>query len=228
MTRPDTERHVLACRDTVEDTGQVTNNKHISGKRVFSDEGGPSYIDNYKDNIYLCKEDFYSRIMPDTRRKISELISEADPELKRNARIEYLKGVMEDTVFNALYAKKRFDDYLQRRRTVEAILEKETLDGLIQKIIKLQGEIISLRKPERPGEITDDMIRQAKARPFTELHEFKRNQAVCPFHDDKGPSMHLYPDNRVYCFSCAKGWDTIGFVMERDGLGFPEAVKRLQ
>ncbi|MDD4195856.1 MAG: CHC2 zinc finger domain-containing protein [Syntrophorhabdaceae bacterium] len=165
--------------------------------------------------------------MPDTRKKISELISEASPELKRNARIEYLKAVMEDIVCDALYAQKRFDSYLERRKTVEAILEKETLDGLIKKISKLQAEIISLRKPEKPESITEDMIRRAKEYPFADLHEFKRNQAACPFHADKDPSMRLYPDNHVYCFSCGKGWDTIGFVMDRDGLTFPEAVKRM-
>lgn len=228
----DTERHALAWQDTGVNMTQAIDNTGVAGNRVFSDKVGLPYIylykDIYKEDISFCKEEFYSRIMPDTRKKISELISEASPELKRNARIEYLKGSMEETVFDALCALNRFHDYLNRARTLEAILEKETYDGLVAKIIELQREIISLRKPEKPGDITDDMIRRAREYPFTELYEFKRGMALCPFHADKDPSMRLFPDNHVYCFSCAKGWDTIAFVQERDGLSFPEAVKRLQ
>lgn len=74
--------------------------------------------------------------------------------------------------------------------------------------------------------ITDDMIQQAKAYPFEELLEFKRGYTKCPFHDDRTPSMSL-KNNRIRCFSCNKTWDTIAYVMDKEGLTFPEAVRRL-
>lgn len=225
--------------DTTDATSlQHADNMHVSAKRgnfrqpprslnryIYNNISPP---DDRIDDLFPVKDEFYSEVMPATRKKIAELISEADPDMKRQARTEYLKGVMEETIEEAFYVQDRFEDYLHRGRTVEAILERETYSGLVKKILDLQGEIISLRKPERPSEITEDMILRAREYPFAELHEFKRNQAVCPFHEDRDPSMHLFPDNHVYCFSCQKGWDTIAFVQERDGLSFPEAVKQLQ
>jgi hypothetical protein len=97
----------------------------------------------------------------------------------------------------------------------------------ITKLCKLQRQVIALRDGHK-GNITDEMIQTAKAYPFQELYEFKHGACVCPFHEDKDPSMKLYKDNRVHCFSCNKSWDTIDFIKEREGITFQEAVKRLQ
>jgi DNA primase catalytic core len=48
--------------------------------------------------------------------------------------------------------------------------------------------------------------------------------AVCPFHDDHTPSLAIYADH-AYCFgACQKSWDVFGWVMQRDGLPFAEAL----
>lgn len=50
----------------------------------------------------------------------------------------------------------------------------------------------------------------------------------CPFHHEKSPSFHVMPDRGFWkCFSCGKGGDCFDFVMERDHLEFPEAVRML-
>lgn len=50
----------------------------------------------------------------------------------------------------------------------------------------------------------------------------------CPFHQEKSPSFHVIPDRGFWkCFSCGKGGDCFDFVMERDHLEFPEAVRML-
>jgi len=55
--------------------------------------------------------------------------------------------------------------------------------------------------------------------------EFK---GLCPFHDDKNPSLIVYPERQSYkCWSCQAGGDVFTFVQEIDGLSFPEALKRL-
>lgn len=221
----DLPRKTMAA--TVDSEPHHIENNKVTRRPGNSADTDRSLIDIYN-NISSLKDEFYRDIMPDTRRKIAELIAEADPDFKRKARIECLKGFIEDLVFGGLYSLQRFERYLHNGKTLETILEKEGLDELIKKILKAQAEIILLRKPEKPGEITDDMIRRAREYPFADLYEFERNQAVCPFHADKNPSMHLFRDNHVYCFSCGKGWDTIGFIMERDGLSFPETVKKLQ
>lgn len=51
---------------------------------------------------------------------------------------------------------------------------------------------------------------------------------LCPFHNEKSPSFYVYPSNASYhCFGCGAGGTAIRFLMEHDGMGFVEAVKRL-
>ena len=50
---------------------------------------------------------------------------------------------------------------------------------------------------------------------------------LCPFHDEKTPSFHVYPDGHYHCFGCGAHGTTVGFLMEMDGLTFPEAVESL-
>ncbi|MCR8679634.1 MULTISPECIES: DNA primase [Campylobacter] len=51
---------------------------------------------------------------------------------------------------------------------------------------------------------------------------------VCPFHNDKHPSMSVSPSKGIYhCFSCKAGGDAIKFVMEYEKLGYAEAIEKL-
>ena len=52
--------------------------------------------------------------------------------------------------------------------------------------------------------------------------------AVCPFHQEKTPSLSLDPIRGLYhCFGCGKGGDVYTFVQETQGLDFNEAVEFL-
>lgn len=53
--------------------------------------------------------------------------------------------------------------------------------------------------------------------------------ACCPFHGEKTPSFHVSPVRQTWhCFGgCQTGGNAIDYVMRREGLTFPEAVKRL-
>ena len=43
----------------------------------------------------------------------------------------------------------------------------------------------------------------------------KNNQIKCPFHDDKTPSMKIYPETNTYhCFGCGKTGDQIQFIQD--------------
>jgi len=180
------------------------------------------------DDIAEIFDQFKKDIMPKVREAVKQHAAAYPEDFRRQARTQYLKGRMEDIIFKTFYLMEDYDRHVKTDDVDNRLFVGEQILGGIKTVVALQREIISLRRPERPGEITEDMIRRAREYPFTDLYEFKRNQAICPFHADKDPSMHLFPDNHVHCFSCAKGWDTIAFVQDRDGLSFPEAVKRLQ
>ena len=51
---------------------------------------------------------------------------------------------------------------------------------------------------------------------------------LCPFHDDRNPSLKVYPDRQTFrCWSCDTGGDVFSFVMKFDGLDFFSALKHL-
>ena len=51
---------------------------------------------------------------------------------------------------------------------------------------------------------------------------------VCPFHDDKNPSISVSPSRGIFhCFSCKAGGDAIKFVMDYEKLSYPEAVEKI-
>jgi DNA primase len=55
----------------------------------------------------------------------------------------------------------------------------------------------------------------------------RRGVFRCPFHDDRNPSAHVFPDNRFHCFGCGKRGDSIDFIMALKGLTFKEALAYL-
>lgn len=66
-------------------------------------------------------------------------------------------------------------------------------------------------------------------REYIALKPAGRNfQALCPFHNEKTPSLVISPDKQIWhCFGCGKGGDVFTFVMEKEGLSFGEALRLL-
>ena len=51
---------------------------------------------------------------------------------------------------------------------------------------------------------------------------------LCPFHGEKTPSFSVAPDKGIYyCFGCHKGGNAINFMMEIEGLSYPDAIRAL-
>ena len=56
----------------------------------------------------------------------------------------------------------------------------------------------------------------------------KEFKAVCPFHNDKNPSLTISPSKGFYhCFSCGAHGTALGFLMEYEHLSFVEAIESL-
>src|ERR1700693_3881178 len=73
-------------------------------------------------------------------------------------------------------------------------------------IAKVIGEYVRLRKVGNTG----------------------RYLGLCPFHQEKTPSFNVNQTRQFYkCFGCGVGGDVLKFVMEVDGLTFPETLKLL-
>src|SRR5258705_1567279 len=73
-------------------------------------------------------------------------------------------------------------------------------------IVKVAGEYVRLRRIGATG----------------------RYLGLCPFHQEKTPSFNVNQSRQFYkCFGCGVGGDVLKFVMEVDGLTFPETLKLL-
>jgi DNA primase len=82
-----------------------------------------------------------------------------------------------------------------------------------------------------PQTFIDDLRRQADiVRVINDYVTLKKKgtnwMACCPFHQEKTPSFSVNPSKSIfYCFGCGKGGSVFNFVMEVEGLSFPESVR---
>jgi hypothetical protein len=60
--------------------------------------------------------------------------------------------------------------------------------------------------------------------------KFTGNKALCPFHNDKVPSLEVSQKDGIwlwFCFACQTGGTIIDFIIKRDGVNEKEAIKKL-
>jgi DNA primase len=51
---------------------------------------------------------------------------------------------------------------------------------------------------------------------------------LCPFHDEKTPSFYVSPAKGIYkCFGCGKGGHSVNFIMEKEAMSYPDALRQL-
>ncbi len=79
----------------------------------------------------------------------------------------------------------------------------------------------------------DDLKSRADLVRIVEMHVPLKKKGAnwwgnCPFHGEKTASFSVSPQKGFYkCFGCSKGGNAFTFVMELEGLNFPEAIKRV-
>ena len=79
----------------------------------------------------------------------------------------------------------------------------------------------------------DDLKNRADIVRIVEMHVPLKKKGAnfwgnCPFHGEKTASFSVSPQKGFYkCFGCGKGGSAYNFVMELEGLNFPEAIKRV-
>jgi len=111
-----------------------------------------------------------------------------------------------------------------------AELMQPTVDKLGKTVLHLKF-LIAIKKSEEPqpmqGKLTDREIEAAKNHPIGNILEIRRGKmSLCPFHNDKRPSMYC-KNNYAYCFVCGWKGDVIAVFMQLNKVDFVTAVKQL-
>lgn len=86
------------------------------------------------------------------------------------------------------------------------MIDKATIDKIMNaaNIVEVVSEFVSLRKAG------------------------VNYKGLCPFHNEKTPSFMVSPaKGYCHCFSCGKGGNAVGFIMEHEQMTYPEALRWL-
>lgn len=127
------------------------------------------------------------------------------PRVKR----EFLEGCME---------------YAQRPDKRLGYWQKIYLEELERKLKKLSmDEKVLVGKAEG---VSTEKIAKAREFPITEILKTRKGMALCPFHNEKNPSMDVRK-NFYYCYGCGETGDVIDLMMKMEHLTFHQAVERL-
>ena len=73
-----------------------------------------------------------------------------------------------------------------------------------------------------------DMVSLVSSRTELRRHGVNSYFGLCPFHDERTPSFHVSPDEKLYhCFGCQASGNAFTFVMETEGVDFSAALEML-
>lgn len=83
------------------------------------------------------------------------------------------------------------------------------------------------RDPELYQKVKDSISMQQAAE-YYGLHISRKGLCLCPFHNDRHPSLKIYPDGKgFYCFTCGAGGDQIKFAAMVRGISNEAAAREL-
>lgn len=121
--------------------------------------------------------------------------------------------------------KRRFELFLDSSNALERHIAKADIKDINNQIKKLIINIKYTYKSNTTG-ITSEKIKLVKKVNMRKLVKVIKDRAVCPFHKDIRPSA-VIEENRLYCYVCNKGFDTIDVVQKTNKLSFYNAIRYL-
>lgn len=147
---------------------------------------------------------------------------------------EHLDAIAEDLASNILFDLSQMTRYPATDDPIKQWIYDELTsmerDQIVTKRTKVINRIKSRNQPVTYDRITDADIERAKEVPISELYDgrlFKDSAGLCPFHNERTPSFHIFKDNRFKCFGCGEHGSAIDFYMKQNNVDFISAVKQL-
>jgi len=93
----------------------------------------------------------------------------------------------------------------------------------------LRGFLVSASSDPIIRQIKDSVDIVSLVGQYLQIHRVgNRYKALCPFHDDRNPSLDINPQRQSFkCWACGAGGDCIEFVQLYERVEFPEAIRIL-
>jgi len=159
--------------------------------------------------------------------EIAEIFPQSKPYLNQKKRdlTERLGVILEEE--RALNADEELRKHKNKdlKEAMERVIESKRQSILEQK--QEADTILGFLNPRKSKAIQNFQLelQKAKTYPIDKLLPFTRRKTQCLWHTDKDPSLYHYKkDNRVHCFVCEKGGDSVDVVMQQQGCSIAEAI----
>ena len=188
---------------------------------------------NLEKQLKKESERYYKEDKLKVQEQINEFIELIDKEWRKRQRKEFLINQVVKLKKNAYNIKEGFKK-LKRIKAPEWLIdvynELNSYDVYDRKINRYENELYMVQ-----NQVTPELIQQTKEISVKELIGMPTKRigelewARCPFHEDKTPSLAIYPGTGGwYCFGCGEGGSTIDFIMKRENMSFIQAVNYLK
>ena len=154
-----------------------------------------------------------------------EQMRKEEPEFCKTARQNYLRQEISRRKFNlaadAAWAKASVLD------EGDLCFLRSCYQDDLAKVRRLESELERLARPVSDDRLTEAQIEEARQYSLARFLDKKiGDKIICPSHEDKNASGHLYTWG-MKCFSCGAALDTIGYLQKVQGLSFIAAVRSL-
>lgn len=174
----------------------------------------PAYGKDVGDALEMKGKEFVQKLLEDPSRQIHIKVNDLTSKASIGRKKKEIQGVA---------------------KNMESSVGQKFMLGLSKKLIELEKSYSPKKIKNMP--IDSTLRDRAKAYPIENLikvgtHGLEKNKALCPFHQEKTPSFHVYPNNTGYCHGgCGKHYDVIDIYMEQNNLrgkdGFKQAIEEL-
>lgn len=182
------------------------------------------YVPSYYGRPNLITDTELAEVFPEAKEIIPELLEEL--ELKRVVLTILIKNECERIDSESIDGSYRY--FWKKWQELTYGEWKKELD---KKIARLERQIRAINGLQPSNGLTDDLIRIAKAVPVESIinRQFRKTGStlvgLCPFHQERTPSFHIFKSNRGHCFGgCGKGGDVIDIYRVLNDCSFKEAV----
>ena len=183
----------------------------------------------------VLEKEYYEEHMPKIQKDIAEFVGEFSDKFKKPLRKSYLEK-QEEKLKQQLYLSWTENEEAKVKGIPlflrKSLWEINKVPKKIKKLENIKRKIYFLENKKNSKRFTELEIEQALEVPTKKVFEsqgIKVNKgllSLCPFHQEKKPSMNVR-GTFYYCHGCGASGNNVDFLMKHSDLSFPKAIEYL-